>query len=193
MKHKLQQATKVITLLLVCAVVQVYVVGNALAAPGASTLFGRVEVSKDKFIAVNGNAAGTGTTVFSGAQLATPQEVAASVQLENLGRLEISPDTSLTVTFDKSNVNVTVTKGFALLTTKEGVKGNVTLPESKAAAASKAGNAQTGGGGTILGLSHTGAFVAGAVVFVVVVVTVIVVTHDNCTNPSPTNPNICNG
>jgi hypothetical protein len=187
MNNKLQRATKVITLLLVCAVVQVYVVGNALAAPGTSALFGRVEVVKEKFINVNGNAAGSGTTIFSGAQLTTPEAVSAAVQLENLGRLEITPGTDLTVTFDKANVNVAVTKGYAMLTTKEGVKGTVTLPEGKAAPAAKASGAQTGGG-TILGLSHTGAFVAGAIIFVTVVVTVIVVTHDNCNNPTPNAP-----
>lgn len=141
-------AFKLTALLVVLAVAQVYI----FAAPGRS-LFGRLVTSSDSVITVNSNEAGSGTTIFSGSQLQTPENATASVQLDSLGKLEMSPETNLTLSFNEHSVDVNVIAGSALLTTHKGITGSITFngktemsDPSKESSTVSAGAAPQGGG-----------------------------------------------
>lgn len=122
MASKNSAALRLISLLLVLAIAQVYVLAN----PGTS-LFGRLTTSGDSIITVNSLEARSGATILSGAELQTPENIAAIVQLGSLGKLEIAPNTKLTLDFDEGQVNVNVLTGEALLTANKGVNGAVTF------------------------------------------------------------------
>jgi ferric-dicitrate binding protein FerR (iron transport regulator) len=125
-----------VALLLVFAVLQVFLVKPAKASAATSDTstntapsslrFGQLLTSENQTALVNGTNATSGTTIFSGAQLQTPDGVAATVQLGALGRLSLDPNTQLSLTFDKDYIDVQVTMGNALLTTNTGVKGTLT-------------------------------------------------------------------
>jgi|GEM_PF-1853128 len=172
MKTTLQKINRVVALFLVCATLQTYVLSSPanLSVASAATdmtsdtlLSGRLEMDRDKYILVNGNPAGAGTTIFSGAQLLTPGLVGTSVDLPSLGKLDVTPDTNLTLTFNKASVDVLVIKGDAFLTTLEGIKGSVTTPEgmkTSGAVPQGAGTGTVSGGLFGLGLPATVAIIA---------------------------------
>jgi hypothetical protein len=130
---------RTLAIVLACAVMQLYVMaGPAVSAKTgapASPFVGMLKLQGNQSILVNGNNAVSGTTIFSGSQLQTPEGVQGTVQLGEAGSLHISPNTSLTLTFDNQNVDVQVASGHAFLTTKPGVKGNVVTPDGKTTAA----------------------------------------------------------
>lgn len=125
---------KVIAVSLVICVMQVYVMTNPAASAQSATtsiVLGKLILSGNQTILVNGNSASTGTTILSGSQLQTPDGVRGSVQLGEAGRLSLEANTNLTVTFDSSNVDVKVLQGNAFLAAYPGVKGTVTTPDGK--------------------------------------------------------------
>jgi len=136
---KSQTVFKAIALFLVFSVMNVYVMAGPAASSSSvgsateasSVLSGKLMVSGDNGISLNGNNVDSGTTVFSGAQLSTSDKAGATVQLANLGSLDITPTTNLTLTFTKGNVAVNVLAGDAILTTNEGVKGSLTTADGK--------------------------------------------------------------
>jgi hypothetical protein len=208
MNTQCRKATKVIALLLVISMMQVYVMATTVkplgstneaaskSAPGA-LLFGQLEMDQDKSILVNSNPAVSGTTIFSGAQLVTPEAVGAAVQMESLGRLDIAPQTSLTLTFDQKSVNVVVTKGNAYLVTKEGIKGTVTLPDGKtkasdAALPDAAPQAEASSG--LFGLSTGATFALGAAIIggAIILAVELPCRKPKGVTPGAPNANDCN-
>jgi hypothetical protein len=175
-----------VALLLAFAVLQVFLLNPAKAnaatsdtstntAP-SSLRFGQLLMSENQTALVNGTNATSGTTIFSGAQLQTPDGVAATVQLGTLGRVAIEPNTQLSLTFDKGYVDVHVTMGNAVLTTNAGVNGTLTTPEGQklatnANATSTVGKRSAakmfGGGDHLLGFVITAAVVTIAIIAVV--------------------------
>jgi hypothetical protein len=83
----------------------------------------------DRLILVNGNSVRSGATIFTGAQIETPDNVSASLQLWPLGRLEIAPHTSLQLNYQTKQINVNLLQGCAVLTTYSGVEGTLALPQ----------------------------------------------------------------
>ena len=128
--------SKTLTLAVVISLSQVYVHANlskAGASKGATVtakagarLTGRL--TADGPVAVNGNKARTGDTIFSGALIETPASVGATLQLGALGQLDLSPNTSLTVNFDQGNIQGELLKGCAILSANQGVNGALMLP-----------------------------------------------------------------
>jgi hypothetical protein len=98
----------------------------------ANKLFvGRLALSNDQSILVNGNNAVTGTTIFSGMHLQSPDGVNAVVQLGTLGQLSLGPNTDLTLDFSSSNVEVRIAAGDATLMSSEGVNAVLTGADGK--------------------------------------------------------------
>jgi hypothetical protein len=122
MASKNSAAFRLTSLLLVLAIAQVYVLAN----PGTS-LFGRLTTSGDSIITVNSLETRSGATILPGAQLQTPENIGATVQLGSLGKLDIAPNTNLTLDFAQGKVDVNVIAGDALLTASKGVNGSVTF------------------------------------------------------------------
>lgn len=177
-----------VALLLVFAVLQVFLVKPARASATTSDTstntapsslrFGQLLLSQNQTALVNGTNATSGTTIFSGAQLQTPDGVAATVQLGALGRLVVDPGTQLSLTFDKEYVNVLVSKGNAVLTTNSGVTGTLTMPDgaklaTNANATSTVGKKRAAAGwfddgDHVLGFIITAGIITAAIIAVVV-------------------------
>ena len=133
---------KMISVMAAVCLLQVYVFAGATtpnvaaANPNAtsnanSLMLGRLMLAGTESILVNGNSANSGTTILSGSQLQTPEDVEATVQLGSAGKLYIQPNTNLTVTFDKTNVDVKVAAGSAFVAANAGVMSSVTTPDGK--------------------------------------------------------------
>ncbi len=138
MTQKRQRAASAIALLLVFSLAQVYVNANlatksAAAKTEATTLArtGKLITRGNHPISLNGNRTSSGTTVLSGSELLTPAGVGASVQLGRNGHLTLAPETSLTLDFDDASIDVTLNSGYATLTTNEGIRGSITMPDGK--------------------------------------------------------------
>jgi hypothetical protein len=123
MTPKYSGACKFMAALLVVAMAQVFV----LAGPAGRALYGRLATSGNGVVAVNSVKAGPGTTILSGTQIQTPENVAATVRLDSLGSLELSPNTNLTLSFSEGRVDVNVASGSAWLTAYKGVNGSITF------------------------------------------------------------------
>jgi hypothetical protein len=136
-----KQAARAVAAFLIIAVVQVYVLADATrpaatsdattSAEPASMIFGKLSLPGSRLVLVNGNHVGSGTTIFSGAQLQTPEATEATVLLGSIGHLEIAPNSNLTITFDKESVDVLVVAGNAVLSTNAGITGTVRSPDGK--------------------------------------------------------------
>ncbi|MET0646187.1 MAG: hypothetical protein ABW208_06160 [Pyrinomonadaceae bacterium] len=134
MKIHKSRTTKAVAIAL-AAVLQVYASGGfALAAPeevGAVVVApspqaqGRLTTTGDNPVAVNGNNARTGETIFSGQQIQTPAGTTATVQLPGLGSVEIRPGSNVTLTFGEGKINVVVISGCVRLAADAGVTGTV--------------------------------------------------------------------
>lgn len=133
---------RAIALFLMFCLAQVYLVAKPLgtsvaadksenSAAGDSLSFARLITHGSKLVTVNGNRTLSGATIFSGAQLVTPDSALATVQLGSAGKLDISPNTNLVLTFDKNSVDVKLLAGNVFLSTGTGVKGSVTMPDGK--------------------------------------------------------------
>ncbi|HEY0405336.1 MAG TPA: hypothetical protein VGC89_06395 [Pyrinomonadaceae bacterium] len=141
MSPKRQRAASAIALLLVFSLSQVYVhatltgrnmaVKNAAATNPART--GKLTTRGNNPISLNGISTNSGTTILPGAQLLTPANVGASVQIGRIGLLRMSPETSLTLNFSDKSVDVILNSGYATLTTAAGVKGTIATPDGKTA------------------------------------------------------------
>ena len=99
---------------------------NRASAPAAGYLATRGNGS----VTVDGNAARTGETVFSGQQISTPEGVGASLYVSGLGRVDVAPASSLTVSFGGSRLSARVAGGCAILTP---ARGTEVLVETRAA------------------------------------------------------------
>lgn len=139
MSPKRQRAASAIALLLVFSLSQVYVhatlagkklpVNGTVATNPART--GKLITRGNNPISLNGNATNSGATILPGAQLQTPANIGASVQLGRMGVLRLAPETSVTLNFDSSNVDVILNSGYATLTTAAGTKASITTPDGK--------------------------------------------------------------
>ena len=135
------RATKAVAALLVFALTQVLLGGAAArvstpakspaAAPksAGAPASGYLATRGNAAVKVDGIAARTGDTVFSGQQIWTPEGVGASVYLASLGRVDMAPGAGLTLTFGGSRLAARVAAGCVVLTPGKGVEG---LLETKA-------------------------------------------------------------
>ncbi|HEX8650384.1 MAG TPA: hypothetical protein VF708_06060 [Pyrinomonadaceae bacterium] len=145
MSPRSRQAARTVAAFLIIALLQVYVLAdatrptdNTAAASGtqpraepSSMIFGKLNLHGSRRVFVNGNSAESGTTIFSGAQLQTPEGTEATVLLGSIGHVDIAPNSKLTLTFDKASVDVLVLTGNAVLSTNAGVTGTVRSADGK--------------------------------------------------------------
>lgn len=136
-------SNRAVALLLTVVMFNVYIMTGARTSRAATNsnagditsnklLVGRLALASDQFILVNGSNAVTGTTIFSGMHLQTPEGVSASVQLGTLGQLSFEPNTDLTLDFSQARVEVRVTSGNATLVANEGINATLISADGKA-------------------------------------------------------------
>jgi len=124
----LQDFFKALAVFLSFAFTQVYV-SAALPGPAPGgvpqqTLTARLTTRNNQPITVNGNAAGTGATILTGATIETPDQVGATLDLGDAGIVELEPNSKIQLDFDENgNVRVKVIRGCAA--TKEGRPGSL--------------------------------------------------------------------
>ncbi len=82
-------------------------------------------------IKVNDNDTPSGASIVSGATLETPDNVAATIQIGDLGILELPPGTVAVLEFSGNSVKVTLRKGCATLETNKGTTGSIMNTDGK--------------------------------------------------------------
>lgn len=124
MRSNLRPA-RVLSVLMLIAVVNVYVFANGAITGSNKVVLGRLITTSNRPVLVNGGEAVTGTVVLSGAQLLTSAVSTATVQLDNVATVTIAPSSNVTLNFDSKNVTVKVASGDATVATADGVTGVV--------------------------------------------------------------------
>ncbi len=125
MISRYQKSRKWVGLLTVLCVLQVYVFAGAASPQVGATL----QTTNNQPVTVNGNSAGSGTTVLSGSSIVTPAGVGATLQM-GFAVLEMSPDTEVTLEFTPGGpVTVTLKRGCVVLRTMGDAEGTVITPD----------------------------------------------------------------
>ena len=87
----------------------------ALAGPGKAagelTVSGKNVNGEAPFVLVNGEAARSGRSVFSGSTITTSDSTGAVMNMGRLGQLQLGPATALTLTFDEKGIFGDLTAG----------------------------------------------------------------------------------
>ncbi len=104
---------------------QVYVQASLPApAPGSPqrAITAKLATKNNAPITVNGNSAGTGATILTGATIETPDQVSAVIDLGEAGVVELQPGSKVQLDFDANgNVHVKIIKGCAVAKRKTNV------------------------------------------------------------------------
>lgn len=133
MKPRQIKALKAFAVFLSFAFTQVYV-SAALPGPAPGgvpqqTLTARLSTRNNQPITVNGNSAGTGATILTGATIETPDQVGATIDLGDAGIVELEPNSKIQLEFDENgNVRVKVIRGCAATKKKANVLAGKELP-----------------------------------------------------------------
>jgi len=136
----------------------------------------RLTTKNNQPITVNGNQAGTGATLLTGATIETPDQVSGLIDLGDAGVVEIQPNTTIKLDFDENgNVRVKVIRGCAVTRKKTNVlPGEMELYTDQASEKTDKKRRHVGGcilpngqlgslgGGGISGATIVGVSVAGA-------------------------------
>jgi hypothetical protein len=127
-RHK--KALTALTALLAFSVTQVGVqAGLPAPAPGAPqrAITAKLATKNNAPITVNGNSAGTGATILTGATIETPDQVSAVIDLGDAGVVELQPGSKVQLDFDANgNVRVKILKGCAVVNRKTNVLPDAT-------------------------------------------------------------------
>src|SRR5215831_11910654 len=127
MKSRQIKALKALAVFLSFAFTHVYV---SAALPGSvagggvpqRTVTARLTTKNNQPITVNGNSAGTGATILTGATIETPDQVGATIDLGDAGVVELQPNSKIQLDFDENgNVRVKVIRGCVLTRKKTNV------------------------------------------------------------------------
>lgn len=94
-------------------------------------ILGRLSVPYYQEILVNGHSAMSGDIIISGSRLQNTAVDPVKVEIGSIANLVIEPNTDLVLTFDPRSVEVKVMNGNAILSTSDGVKGEVTMPDGE--------------------------------------------------------------
>jgi hypothetical protein len=128
-RHK--KPLKALAVFLAFSFAQVYVQAS-LPAPGPAAAPQRIITAKlatknNAPITVNGNSAGTGATILTGATIETPDQVSAKIDLGDAGVIELQPGSKIQLDFDANgNVHVKLLKGCAVADRKANVLPDAT-------------------------------------------------------------------
>ena len=127
-RHK--KALKAVVVFFAFAFSQVYVLAGLPApAPGAPqrAITAKLATKNNAPITVNGNSAGTGTTILTGATIETPDQVSAVIDLGDAGVIELRPGSKIQLDFDANgNVRVKQLKGCVVIRRRANVLPDAT-------------------------------------------------------------------
>lgn len=125
-RHK--KAMTALAVFLAFAFAQVGVLAGLPApVPGSPqrAITARLTTKNNAPITVNGNSAGTGASILTGATIETPDQVGATINLGDAGVIELQPNSRIQLDFDADgNVRVKILKGCAVAKRKTNVLPN---------------------------------------------------------------------
>src|SRR2546427_9442275 len=131
MTSRQKKVLPALAVLLTFSFAQVYVQAS-LPAPAPAGAPQRVITAKlatknNAPITVNGNSAGTGTTILTGATIETPDQVSAVIDLGDAGVIELKPGSKIQLDYDANgNVRVKTLKGCVVVRRKANVLPDAT-------------------------------------------------------------------
>jgi hypothetical protein len=131
MNSRFPKAYKAAALTLVLTLMNLYV-GTALAAPRSPQASGKLTTTGNQPVLVNGNSAGNGATILTGATIETGDQVGATIDLGPLGTVDIAPNTKIQVEFDENgNLKVVLVYGCVIARPKKGNHGEIYTEDGK--------------------------------------------------------------
>lgn len=164
-RHK--KALKAVVVFLAFSFAQVYVrAGLPAPAPGAPqrVITAKLATKGNVPITVNGNTAGTGATILTGATIETPDQVSAVIDLGAAGVVELQPGSKIQLDFDENgNVRVKVLRGCVATKRKSNVLPDATSEIYTDQASEKTNKNRRGMGFCLLPSGGLGALSVGAV------------------------------
>jgi uncharacterized Zn-binding protein involved in type VI secretion len=116
---------RVLSVLMLIAVVNVFVFANGTMTANSKSLLGRLITTSNRPVLVNGGEAVTGSVIVSGAELATSASGQAIVQFGNMGSVTVAPSSFVSLNFDSKSILVKVMAGNASVAAADGVTGTV--------------------------------------------------------------------
>jgi hypothetical protein len=116
MATRKRKAMMALAAFLAFALSQVYVqagLPNATTAPVPQrAITATLHTKNNQPVSINGNPAGTGTTLLTGTTIETPDQVSATIDLGPAGTVEVGPNSKIELTFDaQGNVHVKLIRG----------------------------------------------------------------------------------
>jgi len=164
-RHK--NALKTVGVIIAFAFTQVYVLAGLPApAPGAPqrAITAKLATKNNAPITVNGNTAGTGATILTGATIETPDQVSAVIDLGDGGVIELKPGSKIQLDYDANgNVRVKQLKGCVVVRRKANVLPDATSEVYTDQASEKTNKSRNHMGFCLLPSGALGALGAGAV------------------------------
>jgi hypothetical protein len=132
------------------ALSQVYVqagLPNPTTAPVPQrTITATLRTKNNQPVQINGNAAGTGTTLLTGTTIETPDQVSATIDLGAAGTVEVGPNSKIELTFDANgNVHVKLLRGCASTKKTANGIGEADVSTDTVTDATNPGKRQAGG------------------------------------------------
>lgn len=118
MANRKRKAMMALAAFLAFALSQVYVQAGLPNAPATplpqQAITATLHTKNNQPVSINGNPAGTGTTILTGATIETPDQVSATIDLGAAGTVEVGPNTKIELSFDENgNVHVKLIRGCA--------------------------------------------------------------------------------
>lgn len=164
-RHK--NALKAVGVLIAFSFTQVYVLAGLPApAPGAPqrAITAKLATKNNAPITVNGNTAGTGATILTGATIETPDQVSAVIDLGDAGVIELKPGSKIQLDYDANgNVRVKQLKGCVVVRRKANVLPDANSEVYTDQASEKTNKSRNHMGFCLLPSGALGALGAGAV------------------------------
>jgi hypothetical protein len=127
MKLKNNRAYKGISLALMTILLHLSV-GATMAAP--TQVIAKL-LTTGGTIKVNDNDSPSGSSIVSGAVIETPDNIAATIQIGDLGILELPPGSLAVLEYSGNNIKVTLRRGCAILETNKNTTGSIVNTDGK--------------------------------------------------------------
>jgi hypothetical protein len=139
MKLKRRKASIAVAAFLLFSILQIGLL-SAFAEPNstkAETLIvqqivARLVTRNNQPITLNGQSAGTGASIVSGATLETGADQSATVNVGPLGTVDISPNTKVVVTFEQGTLKAHVIYGCVIVTARKNTTGEIATDQGSA-------------------------------------------------------------
>ena len=118
MATRKRKALMALAAFLAFALSQVYVQAGLPNAPTTplpqQAITATLHTKNNQPVSINGNPAGTGTTLLTGTTIETPDQTSATIDLGAAGTVEVGPNSKIELTFDADgNVHVKLLRGCA--------------------------------------------------------------------------------